>query len=258
MENLEEVWDRLQLNEEENVSIEINLSEESGVKAKRSLVGKIISNRVISKEVVRRTMEKIWRVGKLLEFHEFRANSFIITFANPGDKNRVLGGKPWQFDNCLFVLKPFDGFTQPHKMRFDNEEFWVQMHNLPLACMNKCIGEQIGATIEKVVEVDAGEDGMGWGSFLRIRIECDLNKVVARGRTVNLQGMNMWVPFMYEKLSRMCFRCGRILHPEQGCPGEVVGAVGQFGPWLRASIVKFKKSDESRMRADEEMSGVGN
>lgn len=119
-------------------------------------------------------MEKIWRVGKPLEFHEFRYNSFIITFANLGDKNRVMGGKLWLFDNYLFVLKFFDGITQPHKICFKQDELCIQLHNLLLACMNKTIGSTIG----KVVDVDVRENGLGWENYLRVRFVCDLTKMV--------------------------------------------------------------------------------
>ncbi|XP_035544143.1 uncharacterized protein LOC118347922 [Juglans regia] len=121
--------------------------------------------------------------------------------------------------------------------------------------MNKSIGERIGGTIGKVVEVDVREDGLGWGSFLRVRVECDLRKVMARGRTLNLQGKNMWVSFTYEKLPRMCFRCDHILHSPQGCTGEATEAGGQFGPWLRASQFKFKRSEGSKVRMEAESIG---
>ncbi|KAF5445787.1 hypothetical protein F2P56_034811 [Juglans regia] len=242
MEELEEVWERLKLNEEENVPISINVGEEFLSKAKRSLVGKIIVDRTIGKEVVRRTMEKIWSVGKPLVFHEFRANCFIIMFINSADRNRVLRGKPWLFDNHLFVLKLFDGFTQPNKINFEEEEFWIQLHNLPLACMSKSVGELIGRSVGEVVDVDVMEDGLGWGRFMRVRVVCDLRKAVARGRTVNLLGRNMWVPLTYEKLPRICFKCGRILHSEEGCLAVSGEEGGQFRPWLRAGLSKNFKS----------------
>lgn len=47
------------MNDEENDPININLGDELGKKAERSLVGKIVSNQTIGKEVVQRTMESI-------------------------------------------------------------------------------------------------------------------------------------------------------------------------------------------------------
>lgn len=52
-------------------------------------------------------------------------------------------------------------------MNFNKERMWVQMHNLPLACMNEVRGRLIGESIGSVEEVDVKEDGSGWSSFFR-------------------------------------------------------------------------------------------
>lgn len=41
--------------------------------------------------------------------------------------------------------------------------------------------------------------------------------MIARGRLINLNGNSVWVNLKDEKLPRMCFKCGRILHGELGC-----------------------------------------
>lgn len=74
------------------------------------------------------------------------------------------------------------------------------------------IGNQIGATIGRVVAVDAKEDGIGWGNFLRVNIEIDLDKTISRGQTINLKGNRLCIPLKYEKLPKLCFKCGRIIH----------------------------------------------
>ncbi|XP_042974300.1 uncharacterized protein LOC122305841 [Carya illinoinensis] len=233
MEELGDFWEKLQLNEEENVPIELvsKGNERQCDLGGRSLVGKIFIDRQIGKEVVSKTMEKVWKVSRPVAFQEFRSNCFILTFANLRDRSRILDGRPWQFDGHIFVLKVFDERTQPHLIHFDTELFWVRIHNLPFANMNRQTGEVVGSSIGRVVEVDIREDDVGWGSFLRVRIECELKKVIARGRTVSLEGRSMWLPLTYENLPRLCFKCGRLVHHELGCD-ESGG--GQFGPWLRA------------------------
>lgn len=66
---------------------------------------------MIRKDLVRLMMDKVWRVSKPMEFHEIEGNYFVITFANQSDRNRVLDGCPWLFDNLLFMMKMFDGMT---------------------------------------------------------------------------------------------------------------------------------------------------
>lgn len=117
-------------------------------------------------------MKKIWKVSEPMIFHEIGENFFVITFENSGDNKIVLGGHPWLFDNYLFVLRSFDGTTQPHLMNFSYESFWTQMHNIPLGCMNRQMGEQIRGTIGKVMGVDAQEDEMACGQIIHDKKEC--------------------------------------------------------------------------------------
>ncbi|XP_035539649.1 uncharacterized protein LOC118344020 [Juglans regia] len=171
---------------------------------------------------------------------------FVISFENQKDRERVLEGKPWLFDNQLFVLKLFDGLTPPRKMNFDFEEFWVHLNNLPLACMSREVGMQIGATVGNVKGVDIREDGIGWGSYLRVKIEIDLRKKISRGRIANVMGNKLWIPLSYEKLPKVCFKCGKIFHGGEGClETEGNNDKLQYGVWLRASYLGRGKSSES-------------
>lgn len=76
-----------------------------------------------------------------------------------------------------------------------------------------------------------------------MKVEFDLRKTLARGKTINLQGDNMWLPFQYEKLSRMCFQCRCIVHKEQGCI-QKSGSEAQFGPCLRAKSIGRMRNAE--------------
>lgn len=49
-------------------------------------------------------------------------------------------------------------------------------------------------------------------------MEVDLLKVLVRGRMISVKGKSLWIPFKYEKLTRICFDCGRISHHGGGCP----------------------------------------
>lgn len=108
-------------------------------------------------------------------------------------------------------------------MVFNKATFWIQMHDLPLSCINEDVGIQIGSTIGTVVECDVDEDGNGWGDVLRVFIEIDLLKAILRSRSINLKGKKLWVHFTYEKLSKLCFKCGR------SCSMEIKGVVTRHG-----------------------------
>lgn len=94
--------------------------------------------------------------------------------------NRVFNRKPWLFDNHLLSLKQIDGNTPSQKIEISTEEFWVLFHNLPLGCMNPKMGQEIANTVGIFKNCEVHEDGFGWGLALRVLIEIELNKAIAR------------------------------------------------------------------------------
>lgn len=48
-------------------------------------------------------------------------------------------------------------------------------------------------------------------------MDINLTKPLARGRRITIWGETLWVIMKYEKLPKIYFKCGRILHTEGGC-----------------------------------------
>ena len=164
-------------------------------------------------------------------------NLFLIEFEHSWEKSRVLEGRPWVFERNIFSVANFDGITPPETIEFEKVAFWVCVNNLPLACMSKEIGNQIGSTVGYVKEVETDEDGVGWGKFLHVKIHVDLTKPLARGRHLNIQGKTVWILFQYERILRFCFHCKVVLHGKNGClkraSAMVHGDETEYGLWLR-------------------------
>lgn len=62
----------------------------------------------------------------------------------------------------MFVLKAVDLNTL-HAMELTTEQFWIQLHQLPMGCMDRTIGEQIGNSIGRVIMVDVPVEDLGGG-----------------------------------------------------------------------------------------------
>lgn len=99
------------------------------------------------------------------------------------------------------------GFSQPGTLPFDTESSWIQMYNLPVMCMNKQYGFSIGDTIGTIEDedVDVEANDTGWGNYLRVRIEINLKKALARGRSINVKGKKLWIPIKYKKITQFMF-----------------------------------------------------
>lgn len=201
-------------------------------KGKTGHIGKLQAERTIRGEVIRNTMLKIWRTSKPFSIQEIGTNMYICIFEYLLNMRRIVKGKHWLFYSFLLSLKPFDECIPPSRMGFTKEEFSVQFHDLPLGCMNTDIGTHIGNSLGQVMECDVDDNGNA-GKVFRIRIEIDLLKTLSRGRTINVKGERLCVPITYEKLPRISFWCGKLVHGQRNCEGDgdtVPISTKQYGP----------------------------
>ncbi|XP_059429320.1 uncharacterized protein LOC132163147 [Corylus avellana] len=217
---LEDLCGRISLTEGEKIGIQVEEGEIAADKEAggKCLIGKVWTEKNINKEAFRSVLSTVWRTAGGVKFKELRENTWLFEFNDDVDKRRVLDGRPWSFDGQILVLNEFDGNTPPSQLEFNQSPFWIQVHDMPLICMNKNIGTKIGRSLGELEEVDVAGDGMGWGSCLRLRVNIDITKPLDRGRALKLEGKSSWVEFKYEKLPIFCFRCGRIVHGPRGCP----------------------------------------
>lgn len=91
------------------------------------------------------------------------------------------------------------------------------MNHLLLACLNLEMGDQIGRTIGRVINCMVQNLGAANSRILRLCVELDLFKSIPHGRIINIKGERLWIPFTYEKLPCLCFKCKKILHGDEGC-----------------------------------------
>ncbi|XP_059446458.1 uncharacterized protein LOC132178004 [Corylus avellana] len=241
-DELEKLCGKITLTEGERVGVVICEGEiaDGREKGERCLVGRIGGERRVNKEVFRFVLSRIWRLSGSVLFKEVLDNVWVFEFEEISDKRRVLEGRPWSFDRQILVLQEFDGTTPPSQLVFSHSPFCVQVHEMPLLCMNKAVGVKIGESLGSVEDVDVAGDGDGWGRCLRIRVNINLLEPLERGRALQVGGKSHWVIFKYEKLPMLCFDCGRILHWRQGCPVQTHqkrtndGRTKEWGVWIRA------------------------
>lgn len=217
-EDLSKLWKNFSLSEEESSGVEAFDQGMQGTvdHGKNCLVGKLISDRVIGKDAIKSTLIRGWKPAGTSVFKVLGDNLFLVEFEYAWDKSRVLEGRPWVFEGCLFAVEDFNGNIPPAQMEFEKVSFWIRMSNLPLGCMNEAMGYQIGKSVGQVEEVETEEDGVAWGVYLRVKIRMDISKPLARGRVLLLNGENTWVVFQYEHLPFFCYHCGVIHHGAGG------------------------------------------
>lgn len=124
-DDLTKLWGNFSLSDDEGDELEINcISLAEPVKRGQScLVGKLVSDRRVSKEIIKSKLIRGWRPIGSLSFRVLGDNIFLIEFEHSWDKARVLEGRPWVFEGSLFVVEDFDGVTPPAEIEFENVVF---------------------------------------------------------------------------------------------------------------------------------------
>ncbi|TXG53886.1 hypothetical protein EZV62_019142 [Acer yangbiense] len=179
-----------------------------------SLVGMILSSRLVNRDAFMRVIGKIWQVKHGVDIESISGNIFSFQFRDVYDLDRVLTGGPWSFDNTLIAMEKPEG---------------------------KGLIDSLSGMIGEVLEVDGGASGDCVGKFMRVRVWIDISGSLKRCLRVNILGdiAETVMVLRYERLPNHCFRCGMINHITSECideaPIPVVDGkkVFPFGIWLR-------------------------
>ncbi|TXG66328.1 hypothetical protein EZV62_007603 [Acer yangbiense] len=139
-----------------------------------SLFGKVIANKVINREAFKTTISMIWQTKNEVAVELMGINVFKFRFQNYWDRKRILEGGLWLFDKQLIVLREASGSEKVTDLQFWYVPFWIQLHNLHLACLNKEVGLHLSGLVGQVKEIDAGESRECVGKFIRIRVLIDV------------------------------------------------------------------------------------
>ncbi|KAL5831266.1 hypothetical protein ACOSQ4_016620 [Xanthoceras sorbifolium] len=164
-----------------SIKLDGRLQEVGSMKLASCLADKLISNKLVNREAFRAIIPKSWRIRYGVKVEVVHENTFVFQFEDVMDRNCVLKGGSWSFNNALLVLEASTGSGALATMLFSYAEFWVQLHNVPLLFMTRDIGYFLGSQIGQVVEVDIGSSGDCLRKYLRTCVRIDIRKLLIRG-----------------------------------------------------------------------------
>lgn len=141
------------------------------------LVGRVLTSRSVNREAFRSSMARLWGLDQdtEIQIESLEKNRFVFHFPNVQTKRRILLDGPWHFNRALIVFEE-PGLEELRNLQFKFVDFWVQIHNVPVACMSERMGMMIGKMIGDVRELDGGATGSCLGKFLCVRVKVDVSK----------------------------------------------------------------------------------
>ena len=241
-EELEELWSKLSFTEEEDegISLGSNSTKAARDRGRFCVILKILSQRSVNVEALRKNLNMLWKPRKSIKFSELEEDLFLVEFGDERDKRRVLDMRPWSYEKQLVLLQEFEGELKLKEIVMKWSPFWVQMYNLPLKCRTKETAWAIGSKLGSVMEVDVSDSGVQWEKSLWARIMMDITKKLVRGKKITIEGgESRWIHFKYERLPNFYYNCGLLSHAIRDCLESVglnvqtIESQLQYGAWLR-------------------------
>ena len=249
-EELEVLWKKLSFTEEEGVGVDLGNNSTRVAKeiGKNCAIMKIMTQKSISFDALRKNMRMLWKTNKWVNFSELEAELVLVEFGDGKDKKKILDMSPWNFEKQLVIIQEFEGELTPMEMELKWSPFWIQIFNLPLMSRTKETGWAIGSSLGEIMEVDVPDSGVIWGKRLRVRVQIDVTNRLIWGKKISIEGGEArWVQFKYERLPNFCYRCGLLSHalkdyPESSVTGRLFKVGLQYGAWLRGDpFGRFQK-----------------
>lgn len=137
-----------------------------------------MTSRPYNFETFKRTIGQIWSISRAAIFRMIEHGLFVMQFANSRDRNKVLEGCPWTFDQNLVMMTEIEGSAQPSEIALTHCRFWVRLYNLHLDCRTEEHVRLIGGRLGTVMEIEA--DGIPWDKSARLKISLNITKPLRR------------------------------------------------------------------------------
>ncbi|TXG56336.1 hypothetical protein EZV62_017649 [Acer yangbiense] len=188
--------------------------ERDGVEdANHCLVGKVLSSRRVNREAFKSVIEQLWSPFGTVDIEVVGENIFMFYFNNPIDQDRIWNRGPWHFDRSLIVLEKPEGTGHISQFSFSRAKFWVQIHDIPIICMNRRMARWLAEQIGEVIDIPT-ESRDCWGKFLKVKVSIDISRPLKRWLRLKLDksGNIVMIGLKYERLPKFCYACGRIGH----------------------------------------------
>ncbi|KAJ1394180.1 Zinc finger, CCHC-type [Sesbania bispinosa] len=197
-------------------------SQEGVAVAKRTLVGRIVAEKTLNRNVVKEIVSKAWDVKDEVKISDLGPNIYLFTFSEVEKVKKVLEEGPWFIMGHLLSVQYWIPEVSVFEINFDHVYFWVQLHRLPLEYMTVNNARKVAQKIGTVHSIeDPFVEGQLRRPFFRVRVKVNIKKPLLTGFWVPRKDLpRTWIFIKYERLQDYCYNCGILGHDYRRCKKE--------------------------------------
>ena len=111
--------------EEDDLELQDNLDEQQDAKLSLWLVGRLLFEKPLNFDALKRTLLHIWSLKEGVVIRAMESNMFVFQIFHWQDCEKVLNGRPWCFEQKLLVLQEIEKDVQPSKVILKSSPFWI-------------------------------------------------------------------------------------------------------------------------------------
>lgn len=134
-EELINEWKKFSLKETEKdafITLNTKLTKNIKDQLSHSLIGKLLSNRLISPASIKNAMNGAWKTRLKFEIEVAGTNIFAFKFQSQLDRDWVFNNGPWSFNKNLIVFEEPVTNQRISELKFNKIEFCLRLINLPI------------------------------------------------------------------------------------------------------------------------------
>lgn len=194
------------LHELEGATIELLTDPHEGSQlAERTLVGKIFTEKPLSKHTVKDIISKAWGLKTEVTISDMGVNIFLFNFSDKQDTMKVHEGGPWSVMGHIVSLQSWSPEVSVFEIDFSLIDCWVQIHGIPLDSFSTTNTAKIASYIGEVLEVENPlVDGHLLRTFLRVKVRLNTMKPLLTGFWIPRKDLpKTWVFIKYEKMMKV-------------------------------------------------------
>ncbi|KAF4400687.1 hypothetical protein G4B88_001242 [Cannabis sativa] len=215
------------------------------------ILGKLFCHTRLGRKAIQGSLNNAWASISGWSWKEREDGLLQFSFRTSFDAENVLLRRPWLVCGYLLVLMPWPSWLTPEEVKFDHTPIWVRLKSIPPFYWNKTNLQEMAGKVSKVYELprhieknfERGSFGMG---TLRFRATVELSKPLFSGFFLWRTGIkDLWLQYQYEKLPRICYKCGLMTHEHKFCfktPAVIKNTKGEFFPmfgnWMAKDAIE--------------------
>ncbi|KAI0488519.1 hypothetical protein KFK09_028353 [Dendrobium nobile] len=187
---------------------------------KKSLVIKVLG-RDLPFSVCSQELRRQWSMYGSFHQTTLGHNWILCLFANLESMEEVLNGGPWYIGNHIIGMDRWSSSFSTDLLKGITSPIWIHFPGLPLSCWDEENIPMIASMIGTPLMLDGNSFKWGKREYARCCVRIELEKKLPTGVWIEGIHERTYQRVEYEKLTSLCYQCGRVGHSKSVCTDSV-------------------------------------